>query len=338
MMTTISINDPAMPGLGFTNEFLQIKSTFMQSAKDDLLNFANEMNVKKWVIASDYVIGGSGAHTDSFAFTLYPYIKDFAIWGQEIHAVEPLDIKDRKCFRVPWMQYMRDSSVFHIVFLLDKGFFYGNSLLEDKTILLKMVESLRQLLALWETNEQDGPKKSSYKRWIAGVDNKIISLMATKRKGKYTQTRNVFTAAMLYSMIEYFLLSQCNAELVGWMGDRDPMLQWLGGGYEGFVLDLTGYYTHILMTNDGLKENGNKLARIVPRFDATQWYDDFNRMPDYLAGGFSRFRMDGLGQDVEIHPFLEQFCVDNPRLAVIGGAKDNNVFCAKRHKFFAKPK
>ena len=338
MMTAMSINDPATPGLGFTNESLHIKNTFMQSAKDDLLNFANAVNVKKWAIASDYVIGGSGAYTDSFAFTIYPYIKDFALWCQEIHAVEPLDIKDRMCFRVPWMQYMRDCSVFHIVFLLDKGFFYGSSPSEDKAMLLKMVESLRQLLALWEANEKNEPKKSSYKRWITGVDNKIISLKATMRPGKYTQTRNVFTVAMLYSMIEYFLLSQCNAELVGWMGDRDPMLQWLGGGYEGFVLDLTGYYTHILMANDGLKENGHKLARIVPRFDATQWYDDINRMPDYLAGGFSRFRMGSIGQDVEIHPFLEQFCVDNPMLAVIGGAKSNNGFSAKRYMFSAKPK
>ena len=182
-------------------------------------------------------------------------------------------------------------------------------------------------------NEQDGPKKSAYRRWIAGVDNKIISLKATKRQGKYTQTRNVFTVSMLYSMIEFFLLSQCNAELVGWMGDRDPMLQWLGGGYEGFVLDLTGYYTHILMANDGLSENGHQLTRMVPKFDDEQWYDDINRMPDYVAGGFSRFRMSDLKQDVEIHPFLEKFCGDNHRLAVIGAAKDNNGFCAKRYLF-----
>lgn len=336
MMTAISLNDPATPGLGFTKEFLHIKNTFMQSTKDDLRNFTQVMKVTKWAITSDYVIGGAGALMDVFAFTIYPYIKDFAIWCNEIHAVEPLDLKDRRQFREPWMRYMRDSPVFHIAFLFDKGFFYGNSTSEDKTILLKMAESLQQLLVIWEANEQDVQKKSFYKKWGAGMNSKIVSLKATQRQGKYTQTRNVFTVSMLYSMIEHFLKSQCGAELVGWMGDRDPMIQWLGGGYEGFILDLTGYYTHILMANDGLEENGHNLVRMVPPLNGVQWYDDMNRMPDYVAGGFSRFMVDCQGQDVEIHPFLEKFCVDNPRLAAICGTKDKNGFCAKRYEFSAR--
>jgi hypothetical protein len=96
-------------------------STFQQSATEAFRSFLGKHPfVTKWIIACDFVLNEKQAAHDAYAFTFFPYIKEFPELISQIASLAPIDFKKTAHLSDTLKAYLRSGETFTVCLLTPK--------------------------------------------------------------------------------------------------------------------------------------------------------------------------------------------------------------------------
>jgi hypothetical protein len=267
--------------------------TFDMSARADFQNFLmRNAGITKWMISSDYALHDPNRPNHVFAFSVLPYNDHFDALKQEINAALPKDLKKTSVISDEACQLLCDPSRYHFAFVLKappKVFNNG-----DKS---KSIDIARKSIdcTIKEMCATGGPKESieilQGLRRAAAANGFNVKLLS-----------DIFMLSHLYSFVTLALARDNAANIIGWMSDRDKMTE----AYDGALWvianeNVRGLAAHF---DVAIPEGSPYISLPTPVEPANaehadgdgghpgkpapvksiMWFDEFIRLPDYLAG------------------------------------------------------
>lgn len=300
------------------NIFRCIDTTVNKSAIFQFKNFIQKYpDVTKWFLCSDYCIADPNKPNDVVSFVLYPYIVDFDKWNKAVSSMQKTDLK-----------HCRQVSNSFCDFTKQGYFFSFNFILKEKNIMQKMddKDSLDYLLNIyiemtekWQIttpNNADNYKKMNKK--LKKLQN------ATKQKSfNYKMFGRVIKICFLAGYLRYiFLKEKDNLEIFSWLSDRDVITNWQDGIYN----ELYHIISHCICENklSSERENGVKDVYLIDP-EKNQFYDDANRVADFICGGLSDFNYDNGSVTAKKQCILMEDVISDNEYIVIFNIHENGV-------------
>jgi hypothetical protein len=269
--------------------------TFDQSARLDFKNFLQiNAHVKKWMISADYCLHNETRPNNVFALSVIPYSDHFDKLKREISTAMPRDLKETKFITQEAKKLLCDPSRFHFAFVLKARpkVFNDGGKSKPLDIARKSIAESVKVMA-----DRDVPKDS--------VDKlKLLQRASASNSFNVKLLSDMFLLSQLFSFVTLALARDSVPEVVGWMSDRDKMTEaydavlWViaaanvHGLAEHFEITLPGDVPSIAVPTppdqepieDGLPDVS---APNVALTKSVMWFDEFIRIPDYVAGVLS---------------------------------------------------
>lgn len=258
-------------------EFLyEFNNTFNESGVCSLKNFVQRINCSKWTIYSDYSF--KGKVNDTITFSIIPYIFDFEEFKKRMSALAPSDLKNTRNIEPGFLEFLRSMPIMHISILLNKKRRLNYD--DEKNFILQKTNALIKKLKHWcETTPE---AKDNYLKQIRNFKSLINKLKRNSPNLSVIRDIEIVATLVSYLITEMSLAKEL--EIIGWFSDRDTILNYMKSNTANpVVFDLVDLYTFALSENQD-KLNRPKLAFGVPEETNAMWYDEFNRIPDYIAG------------------------------------------------------
>ncbi len=116
--------------------FDQLMSTFSTTAIKEWRKFlAKHPWVTKWIIASDFVLNGSEATSDAYAYTFFPYNAEIQQIKAKIKELVPEDFKKTKTVKPALREFFQSGETFTICLLTPKKFSAAGDIHSVRTLL-----------------------------------------------------------------------------------------------------------------------------------------------------------------------------------------------------------
>lgn len=238
---------------------------------------------RNWVIGSDYVIKNKDKPWDVMSFTIYPVV-DGPYFDRLLRQLDediPKDIKDISVVNAndPVIKLLRSERYYSIVVMLSKS----RHKLIGPDLVSKMLANSYEHANNWGNRDLCLPSFRSI------------------RDLYYETKKKTFNAALLLDMsyasaiaatIACFLTSECVAEQVTWVSDRDPISEAYRKAYG--TLFSVGHLNCCEILKIGIPLTKLGLVQdeaVKPGQPA--WFDPLIRMPDYLCGAISSMNIQG---------------------------------------------
>lgn len=297
-------------------------STFDQSAVQDFRAFlALNPGVTKWQLAADFCLHDKDRPNDVFAFTLIPYDDYLENLNSEISKAIPKDIKKTSDIKEECLAFLRDTRRYHFGFIM-KGspkYFYNG---EGSNSLAIARESLDLMLKQLVDN---GRSKDNIKKL------KMLIQSAKAKNFNVELFGDMLMLINLFCFITLVLARERQVEVLGWFPDRDSMTTWC----DGVIWDIS------YETLGGLSEYFNiplpfsKPTIAVPNLDDevnSMWFDEFVRLPDYMAGILSAWDLENNKLPDDKPKFIqlaEEVLSKASNIAVIKIRYDDLIECSR---------
>jgi hypothetical protein len=238
---------------------------------------------RRWIIGSDYVLKDASKPWDVMAFTLYPVVDGPHLERlmSRLNSDITKDIKDISSVNVNTsaINLLRSERFYSVAVMLPK----------DRYKIIS-TELIRCML------------KNSYEMAVDCSTTDILSPSIKSIRDLYNESkRKNFNAALLLNMtyasatastIACFLTSECDAEQVTWVSDRDAISEAYNKAYASLFtighsgccdfLEIDGSSTSLGLVHD---------ANVKP--GQATWFDPLIRIPDYLCGAISSMDIRG---------------------------------------------
>jgi len=260
-----------------------VEETFNKSTKIVLENFLSiHKDIKKWMVFSDYVIDDKNKN-NVITFSFIPYILDFELFKKLINDLACKDLKNIKNIDEKFMLFLKDMPIFTFSFIIKgkKRICYT----QEKIFLINKFEKVIELFEYWIRFE---PKnKEMYEESIK--DFRIL-LNETKSNKNLKIKKDIVIISVIAS---YLLFEFCrlhgNIEIIGWFSDRDKVVEFGGKKFNFPILyNLANIYFHAFYEN--LKQKPELVFGKI--LNEQSWYDEFNRIPDYICGALADYNFD----------------------------------------------
>lgn len=287
-------------GLGAPLFVKGIKDVLSRSAGDDLRRFLlkfDDLASHKWILVSDYTIHDDNKKVDVMVFSLLPYLIDFEQFASLVRQLAPYDLKQTEKINATFEDFLRVLPGLHFAIIMPKGFSWANPKTETYKTVKLFVSGYRDMLAEWERSTPEAaakylPIRKEMEKTLKNLDRPNKAWCSNGGR----HVRKIYDIITLASIA--FVLLQRIIEIVPcsqicWMADRDGTMEWpkcsldKGELFFNFVCD----YLHIDFSNRGAKFDLTKLLIVKPSPQGRNWYDEYIRIPDYIAGVISRIDM-----------------------------------------------
>lgn len=302
--------------------------TFKKSSIEDLRRFLKKYeHVGKWYISSDYSFSSANTNWNAAAFVIVPYVEDIAEFQTKIDAAESQDIKSRKGLTNRFAKFLEHcETILPIVVDFDKtlGFIGGTPDFATEERIFASYQ--RCILAESELTKSDY-EASAY--WSSAhvqgekLMGRILARDVTDGKAKILEQ---FVAVVnIVAYLVALIRKETHAHLIGWMPDRDPIMQVAGGGADDFFSAIYMMHCQARMCELGVPYDGVKLPLSVQDpATGTMWFDSLVRIPDYFVGCLSRMPVSGHISDAALNKLLTKFACGNSNglIALRVGIKD----------------
>lgn len=289
--------------------------TFNKSSIEGLREFLKKYDyVRKWYIASDYSFSGKNTNWNAAAFVIVPYVEDFAAFQDRIDAAETQDIKSRQGLTNRFAKFLEKcDTIFPVVVDFDKSLGLVSGLPDYVT--MERVFGSFQTCIQYESLSIKGDFKISAFRsaaYIQGNDltKKIIARDITTGKAKILEQFVAIVNIVAYLVA--LIRKETHAHLIGWMPDRDPVMEVAGGNALDYFAAIYMLHCQAWMYKNAVPYDGVKLPLCVqdPATGA-MWFDSLVRIPDYLVGCLSRMPITGQVSDSALDKLLKKFACGN---------------------------
>jgi len=237
-----------------------------------------------WYIVSDYSVGDKNKNNDAFSFVVLQNHDTYENIAEFVKIVAPRDIKASKKASLGLIEYLGCPVTFSLNFLIQRESQFLKNLFTLEAM-AAITDSLRSVVADWLAAE---PLNIEY---YAELDKKLRMLRAElgEKQPNSTLLRKVFLVSS-FSAITHSLVNDLKAPLmIKWISDRDAMFD----RFQGVAFDLTWLLFQIMRRRkDGsLDLNRPQIYFATPYMDGKEDYDEFVRLPDFLAGTLADMRL-----------------------------------------------
>lgn len=122
----------------------------------------------------------------------------------------------------------------------------------------------------------------SNKKYFMEVLDKINRLKREMNKPsfKFQILKYVMVVSLLAAYISSLINKETKVETIGWFSDRDSIFNF----HDKLASDLYDINFHLFNTLNGLEEQKMDIIIGVPEDSGKMWYDEMNRLPDYITG------------------------------------------------------
>lgn len=263
-------------------EFLAaFNDAFQKSGVQSLNKFIRSIDCAKWTIYSDYAF--KGKVNDVITFSILPYMYDFSMFKKAMTDLAPRDIKNTNSVKKEFLEVLRNMPIMHIAIVLNRkrkiNFF------DEKNFLLHKTKAIISLLEHW--NENASKSTGNYLMKIKHF--KSLGNELKKNSPNLSVIRDIEIVATLVSYIIIEMSLAKEMEIIGWFSDRDTILNYMKGNtVNPIIFDLVDLYTFALSKSQKMAKRPSLVYGIPEESDA-MWYDEFNRIPDHIAGAIADY-------------------------------------------------
>lgn len=296
--------------------------SFHKSGYGEFKEYLINSGCKKWIIFSDYVLDGEKNYV--ITFSIIPHIFDFELFKKMVHKIAPNDIKNTKNVHSEFLKLLKNDQIIHISIVLDKEMRICPN--DEKQFLLNKTKLLIKYLYQCQTNSES---KESCNQQIRHL--KVLQKELTKKSPNLKIIRNIEIIALLVSYIIHSMSEIVKIETIGWFSDRDSILSYRQKDVQHpIIFDLISNYVLALSeVNDATCIP--PLVFGVPESTGTMWYDEFNRIPDYISATIADY--DIQKNEVSNTKFLhmiEKVMASNENIKIYNLKSFKNVYSASR--------
>ena len=267
---------------------------------------------RKFMIYSDYCIGDRHKVNDVVSFTIMPYDNFPDVEKRIIKSLAPKDLKKTNQIAPDFIEYLKDARLFHISFLLKsrKGITHSDELDQHQVVSARLDGTIEMLQA-WCINT---PTNAQYFESIIKKLERVKREMS-KRSANFRLFRDITLIPLLAGYLAYLLTKEAKAEIVGWFSDRDCIVEALDGVAECFF----HLSHHSLCERNNLPSSSTKIVYGIQRDETGGvWYDEQNRLPDYIAGTLADWNIEkNLSTMPKFIQMLENVFADNDFCVIV---------------------
>lgn len=256
-----------------------LDDTFQQSTVTEVKDFFNKhKDIKKWMIFSDYALYDKNKPNDVIVFSIVPYILNFEEYKKILKNLMPKDLKHTKTIGEGFVKFLNNMPILNFAFVFDKR--SKLDYLNEKNIFLKWIDNAINVLEKWNEAISDGAK-----HYEESVKNfKVIRKELEKNSPNLSILRDINILAILTSYLATQVALTGHIDMLGWFSDRDSLLNFKNKDLsKSFAVELIHYYYHVLCISNNLHDKP-ELVFGIPEKEGNMWYDDFNKIPDLIAG------------------------------------------------------
>ncbi|PEF43860.1 hypothetical protein CON22_24910 [Bacillus cereus] len=272
----------------------------------------NDISLDRWLVFSDYCLEDPKKSHSAAVFTIVPLMDPPDALIQTMSSIAPKDLKKTKEIDEKFGEYIKSGQVFNFSFVFEK---------KNKHYFLKRTKDEYQseidtLMGIVQKWIEDKPEEATYCKEIL----KKLKVLR-QEMGRSTFNLNLYQKIAIVNAIVSYLFyiiskeSETRPSLLGWFSDRDSILT----SYDAVIKDVININYRNLCEYKGIKEKACTELTFPDNSsfkEKTLWYDELNRIPDFLAGAFA-----GINNPVEendkYHTLFKEAIADNPYLGVM---------------------
>lgn len=261
-----------------------LNNTFDKSTKENIKNnyLKHLQDVTKWKCFSDYCFDDKNKPNDVVTFSIFPYITDYYLVENHIKEIAKTDIKNAKIIQNKFIKFLKEYPLINFSFILkDRKLFFGDTSEKRKEGVLQNLNSAKKLYETWIANEPE--KEEYYKKAIKIIDVCITEATNGKKINIYI---DIFLISFLGAYVAYIILNELKEiEVFGWFSDRDKTFD-IG---NGIITNFFQNNLHGLLTDT---KSSYQFATSISNSNFDIFYDQFIKVPDYIAGTLADYNMD----------------------------------------------
>ncbi len=305
--------------------FLQVlEKTFSASIQTDLdLSFFPYVeDDKRWLCFSDYCVDDKTKPNDVITFTFMPNRNDYELISSHLKLVVPNDIKKVKTISKPFIHFLLKHKLVNFSFVInDREKFFGKDHQELKQAVLLVFEQAKNQYKLWIKNEPD--KSDHYNDMIRKLEALIRNIKIGK---KLKQIYLMFLTTYLGGFISSLIVKRTRADSFVWFSDRDAIND------VGDLLSVD-MFQHFMVRFGEISHC--KFGSSYATSRDILFYEEFLRIPDYIAGTIADYNLENNQLSKEKFTFfLKEYMADNNHNNFVFSFRNNDkeIIC-ERIKF-----
>jgi len=228
-----------------------------------------------WNVFSDYCVGDEKKANDAFAFAIVLNHDTQANISEYISAVAPSDIKGSRTASDGLIAYLKCPVVFSVSYIVERQSRMLRDYITDDNIIASLPD-LRQVIALIA---KDAPETAPYYK---AVDKRLAMFeQAMKQRNRNSNlARQIHLCAAFAAILFLHLDAKKDPHAIRWISDRDAMFD----KFDRVTFDLAFIYFQLLRMQVGKVSRYPEIHFGLPGWDGKNDYNEFIRIPDYLAG------------------------------------------------------
>nr|WP_294861274.1 hypothetical protein [uncultured Fluviicola sp.] len=297
-----------------------LHNTFSKSAQVDIENhyLKNMETIAKWTCYSDYCLNNKQKPNDVITFTLVPYIHDFNSLSELIKIIAKKDIKSSKTVNIDFIHFLTNYPLLNISFVLKNRRKLSSQHEDYKTTLLN---SFQALIDLNLARKKNFPEHSKHYEKLTKKYKCVLEQIKIDKKVNLIADMSLIT--MLGAYVSAVIVEKCKPTLFGWFSDRDAINDICDGVSSSL------FYSNLWE----LTEFDGKFAYTLAKSTSDPFFDEFIRIPDYIAGTLADLDFDEMAfsKDKFKNIFINYMAENNHNNFIfeIDFNKDGNLSCQR---------
>jgi len=275
-------------GFGLHYSILTFNDTFHKSAYQEFKKFFLEnREVKKWMIHTDYAFGDKIKNNDVVTFTFYPYLMKHEDLFEMINVLSRKDIKDTREVNGEFLKFIKNSPILNVSIILSRK--RKLSYFDERDYFNSSLNKAIEQLKYWEISTPEGKDYFSEIIEKFKVLQKVVKSPSANLK--IIRDIEIISQLVAYLCLEINVL--IDTELIGWFSDRDKILDYKKAKFDTpLIFDFIHNIYHVLCDNNSdIKGKKSELIFVTPEKSGVLFYDDLNRIPDYICGALADYDM-----------------------------------------------
>ena len=256
-----------------------------QTVRSDFRRWFRKIPVAaNWTVASDYSVGNRNKKSDAFSFVIMPKHDTDQNISSWISAFAPKDIKATRAPSQEFLDYFCSPVSFSYSFVVERESNYLKAAITLEAM-RAVVRQLQEVVFQWKAAE---PGNELY---YDELGNRLGSLLF-ELDGKNPSSallRRMFLVASFGALVFHLIHDEKSPLSIRWISDRDAMFD----RHDGLAFDLAWLLFQIMRRRSGgvIDVRRPQLIFTSPLMDGVNSYDEFVRLPDYLAGTLADLRL-----------------------------------------------
>ncbi len=262
---TLNIADEAAPLDGWVDGFWHhLDAAAAPYVEKRFAAFVRQRAVSKWIIATDFCIRDQSRPNDALVFVVLPAGDRYEETLRMLEALPARDLKDVSRIPAAIQRVLTDGRVFTFCLVADRHRRLFENAAQARTALddsIAIVEAMKH-----------GPASDQIL-----ADMRAMRVEAGKTSLNLRLIEDIVITAAAAAYVAALAVKHGNAELVGWVPDRDKITE----AYRGIATTL--YNLNVTAICDQWKLRPPVIGVFHQKSD-NLWCDPYIRLADYIAG------------------------------------------------------